>query len=164
MKLHRNASANVSAQSWIPFTIFIFLIIIVGIGWWRSQNSIDMSNANPTQITDSNGNNLITDTRVLESDNAIFQLGVLLQSFGARNPLPEPEGLVNENGERIPDTKDKAKEVVEEINSKLSAQAQDFFNSTAQNEPGVLQDIINPPSETDDEILIHNQPDSDNSA
>lgn len=150
--------------SWIPFVIFFFLIVLVGIGWWRSQNSIDMGNANPTQIIDRNGNRLVTDTRVLESNNAISQLGILLQSVGARNPLPEPDGLVDASGKGVPGTKDKAKGVVEEINSTLSDQTQDLFESSVRNRSNVVQEVVNPPKESNEGALNHNQSDSDDSA
>ena len=143
--------------TWIPFSLFIALIIIVCVGWWRSQNSIDMGNSNPTQISDRHGNLLTTDTRVLESDNAVAQLGVLLQSIGARNPLPEPDGLVDSSGLEILGSKNKAIKLVDDINSALSTQTQELVNSAAHDSSQVAQAVVDPPAESNEGVLEHNQ-------
>ena len=108
--------------SWVPITISLGLIIIAFIGWWHSQKMIDMGNSNPTHIYDSQGNKLITDTRALESGNAINNIGILLQAIGSRQPLPLPDGLVDTKGNPIPETRVDAENVVNQINDNLREQ------------------------------------------
>jgi hypothetical protein len=150
--------------TWIPFIIFFVLIAIACIGWWRSQKSIDMGNASPTQITDKHGNKLVTDTRVLESSNAIAQLGDLLQSIGFRNPLPEPDGMVDSNGLVIPDSQDQARNIVDKTNNTLSVQTQEIVDLANGDRNVVIQDVISLPEESNRGILDHNRPESDEPA
>lgn len=144
--------------TWVPFTIFFILIAIACIGWWRSQSSIDMGNASPTQITDKHGNKLVTDTRMFESSNAIARLGELLQSIGFRNPLPEPDGMVDPTGAVIPDSQEQAREIVKRTNDTLSAKTQEIVELANGDRTAVIQDTNNPPEESNRGILEHNKP------
>lgn len=143
--------------SWVPITISLGLIIISFIGWWRSQKMIDMGNSNPTHIYDSQGNKLITDTRTLESGNAIKNIGILFQSIGSRQPLPLPDGLIDEKGNLIPESRVDAENKINQINENLTKQTQDFVSNTFSTSKGVEQKAVKLPEEAFDGILDTNR-------
>ena len=149
-------------SAWVPITIFFVLLVVVCVGWWRSQRSIDMGNSNPTQISDRHGNKIQTDTRILESENSISHLGVLLQSIGVREPLPEPDGFVDERGQSVPNSRDSAAERISDINEKLNEEAHRIREIATKSGSETVQtksDLAVDPS-----VLQHNQidPDADN--
>lgn len=146
---------------WIPFCIFVAIFIVAVLGWLLSRKSIDMSTSSPTTISDSSGNQIITDARSLESQNAIASIGYLFQSFGERKPLPEPEGLIDEEYKTIPDSKADAILRANQINEEIRNQTQSFFDELSRNTQGVVQDrqaLSNPSYQG---LLDHNKPSSD---
>ena len=144
-------------HSWILFLISFLLIIIVCVGWWRSQKFIDLGSSNPTIISDKHGNHIVTDARTLESENSVAQLGFLLQSIGMRNPLPEPNGLVDNKGDTLPDTQHKAIELVNNINNNLREKNQNFINEATRAPVKAVQDTMKLPEESYKNVLEHNQ-------
>lgn len=145
-------------NTWVPFSIFFFLIAVVAIGWWKSQRLIDMGNVSQTTVSDQKGNQIITDSRMLESTNAIEHLGLLLQSMGVREPLPEPDGIVNNNGKILENSKQEANKMAEKINRQIKSDTDAFMQKMVRGNLEIAQNNPQLPDESFVEVLEHNQP------
>lgn len=145
--------------TWVPFSIFFFLITLTGIGWWKSQKVIDMGNASPTTVLDQSGNQVITDSRMLESAHAIENLGTLFQSIGVRQPLPEPDGVIGDDGEVLKNSQIDAANIANEINQGIKTHTDDFMQEIIRGGLEVAQSTPQLPEESFKEVLEHNKPD-----
>lgn len=103
--------------SWVPFICSAIACIVAVTMWWKSHSNIDMHGAIPTTISDEkSGLNVTTDTRTLNSANAMLELSKFFSVFVYRKPLPPASGLVDDNGELVPNSKDAANAAVDDIN------------------------------------------------
>lgn len=118
--------------AWIPFFIFILLLLLAVLGWLLTRKSIDMSNSIPTTLRDRNGNVVTTDSRSLESSNAVTAIGSLLQTIGERKPLPEPDGLVDQTHKIIPDSKNEAVQKANMLNEEIEKESLLCMESSMQ--------------------------------
>jgi hypothetical protein len=146
---------------WVPFFIFLLLIGLAITCWWKSQKVIDMSNASPTTVLDKDGNQIITDSRMLESANAVEQMGILFQSIGARQPLPEPDGLVNETGEIIENSQSNALQRANEINQNIKEDTDYFIQKAIKGNVEATQGARQLIHEHYNNVLDHNKPDTE---
>ncbi|MGJ3352762.1 hypothetical protein [Providencia sp. Je.9.19] len=103
----------------LPAIAGLILIVISIVGWFFSQKSIDLDQCIPTTIMkDSNGMKVSTDSRSLNSKQMMQGLIGLMESINTREKLPEPDGLVAENGSVCADLDSlkKANEMTNHIN------------------------------------------------
>lgn len=106
-------------SSWIPIVIGLMLLAPVVAGWFKSQKDIDLDSAQPTNIVDERGNQLTIDNRALQSPQLIQNLEKIIYALSHREPLPSPDGLVDNKGVPVPDSKGSAQNIVKEINNKI---------------------------------------------
>lgn len=111
----------------IPFAIGGVTLWISTRFWRASNRSIDMQNATPTliEVKEDGSISFKTDSRALAPPDLLKIFEKLFSIYGHREPLPEPDGLVNENGEPLSDKKSEAIQQVNQINRK----AEDTINS-----------------------------------
>lgn len=134
-------------NSWVPFIIGIPLCIFVITAWFRAQKDTDLENSNPTTIRGSDGNSITTDTRALLSPQSVQNMEKLLCAITHREPLPEPDGLVDENGVPIPNSKIEAQERVNKANmqaGEITDVATDQLGLKVSNEVGT-QPLLDEP-------------------
>lgn len=115
----------------VPIVLGLLFAFVSKEAWNISRHDVDMANATPTTIKDGkSGAEVTTDTRVLSSVEMVQELGNLLTSLCNRTPLPEPSGLVNDDGSPNPDKKAEAQEHVRKVNettAELTKQAVSFI-------------------------------------
>jgi hypothetical protein len=103
---------NDKPNSWIPLIIGVSLIGLIFYSWLKSQKDTDWENSVPTSFSDSSGNSIVTDTRALMTPESIQALAKLFQILNFRRPLPEADGLIDDQGRLVPNS---AKEALEKV-------------------------------------------------
>ena len=138
-------------KNWVvPCLVGTLFLAVSCIGWWRSQRAIDMSNSTPTELTGLDGIKILTDTRAIESNNAVNNLSKIMQVIANRNPLPEANGLIDDNGNIVPNSAEASNQVVNNINSENLKSSDSIRNLIFENQKHILNLPI------DDEIDKHN--------
>lgn len=111
-------------------------------GWLKAQHNADSAGAIPTTIVDrSRGVELQTDSRALSSAEAMKGLGNLFQAIGFREPLPEPDGLVNANGTPIPNSKNEAAARVARANGEAEQIIREVASAFCSKSSGQAQSL-----------------------
>ncbi|MCY4003048.1 MAG: hypothetical protein OXF33_05010 [Rhodospirillales bacterium] len=131
-------SAPLGIERWVPsVAAAILLIVIVGM-WFSSAQHIDDASIPPFNVVSSDGD---TSTSIslnhksllaLQDAQALEQLLSIVQH---RKPLPEPDGLIDENGTLVPQSQSAAQERVEAINEQ-ARQAKEELQSVYQTPRG----------------------------
>lgn len=85
------------------------------------QSDVDLDESHPTQLALADGTTLSTDSRILRSPEGVKAFAQLFQNIISRRPLPEPDGLVDENAQILPDSKAEALALASQINSQTQA-------------------------------------------
>nr|VFK59955.1 MAG: hypothetical protein BECKUNK1418G_GA0071005_100957 [Candidatus Kentron sp. UNK]VFK70179.1 MAG: hypothetical protein BECKUNK1418H_GA0071006_102457 [Candidatus Kentron sp. UNK] len=136
--------------AWVPLSIGAILCLFVIVAWFRAQKDTDLENATPTTVADSFGNQITTDTRALTSLVAVKNIGELFTDLMHREPLPEPDGLIDDKGNPIPNTEREAKNKVDQANDKakeITNLATNAFGIPAESESGI-QPLVEEPFST----------------
>ncbi|WP_414430345.1 hypothetical protein ACMG4M_15405 [Alcanivorax sp. IL3] len=120
-------------RSWICF-LFSFLFLAVGtICWWLSHKRSDLDSGAPTIIdSKKTGLSLTTDSRLLDSKSSAETLARLITEIAHREPLPEPDGMIDENGIPNPERKAEAKKIVDEANEEAHKAALSLQNTPSE--------------------------------
>jgi hypothetical protein len=110
--------------SFVPFGFAIILIVLTAWGWLHSQADVDMANSAPASISaDSDLVRIQFDPRTLNNKFAIDNLCTILSNVVHREPLPEPDGIVDSSGRPLPDSREDAASRVREINAETQKMA-----------------------------------------
>jgi len=140
-----------NAKNWIvPCLVGTLFLAVSCVGWWRSQRAIDMSNSTPTELTGINGVKIFTDTRAIESNNAVNNLSKIMQVIAHRSPLPEANGLIDNNGNVIPNSIDASNLVINKINEENSSSSETIEKLLFSNQSHILNLPV------DNELEKHN--------
>ncbi|PHR65560.1 hypothetical protein [Alcanivorax sp.] len=122
-------------KSWIGF---IFCIIFGATGsflWWHSHRNSEFDSGTPTTITDGkSGLSVTADPRLIDNKNAAEMLASLITTIAYRKPLPEPDGLVDSNGNPDPSQKNKAEDIVHQANQQAEHAAKQFQQTKTTNQ------------------------------
>lgn len=141
------------SYAWLPMAVGAVILLVSCLGWLIAQKDTDLEAGLPTTITDSKGFSLSTDTRTLNSPNKVMQLASLLTIIAQRQTLPEPEGLVDENGKPISGSKEEAKCRVADVNHMIQTSTNEVI--AAFGESSRPSDSIQPRlEEPQSEILM----------
>lgn len=127
-------------SSWVPLSIGVFLCAFVVFAWFRAQKDTDLENSSPTTFADGSGNQITTDTRALMSPAGVQNMERLFSVLAHRSPLPEPDGLIDDKGNPIPNTEKEARARVRAANQEAQAvtdKAVDILGVRSENEYGV---------------------------
>ena len=138
---------------WLPAITGTICLILSGVAWWRSQRAIDLGNSSPTEIANDKGLRIVTDTRAIESENAINNLAKIIETISLRQPLPPADGLISENGKVLENSEIEGKKATEAINNSIKNKANDLEESCINNQRKSAEKVIVPP--TDKYIDIH---------
>ncbi len=142
---------------WIPFAAGTLLYLFVFCAWFKAQSDTDLDSSVPTSISDSRGITVSTDARSLKSPELIQLLNNVFECAANREPLPEPDGLVDKEGKPIPNSKMEATEKVVQANKraqKLVDNMHNIFGGVDKQEPvlGTVEKHC-----VEDGAIIHNQ-------
>ncbi|MEW8352661.1 MAG: hypothetical protein AB2665_02580 [Candidatus Thiodiazotropha sp.] len=102
--------------SWVPIILGVVLSAVVVAAWFKAQKDTDLENSSPTIVRDNIGNQIATDTRALMSPEGIQNMERLFSALTHREPLPEPDGIIDEFGDPVPNTLQEAQKRVIEAN------------------------------------------------
>lgn len=133
--------------SWVPLLFGTLLCSAVIVAWFRAQKDTDLENAKPTTMQDGAGNQITTDTRALASPESVQNMERLFCALTHREPLPEPDGLIDRLGNPIPDSKEEAIVRVTEANNeaqRLTNIATAGFGTEVEVESGI-QPLLDEP-------------------
>jgi hypothetical protein len=139
--------------SWVPISVGILVLFFSAGGWFYSQKDVDYEASVPTYFADSEGNQLITDTRAFSSPTMVQSLEKIFSGLSHRKPLPDPDGLVDESGTPIPNSKSEAQKRVRDVNmaaQEITDMAIAAFGGS-ENSMAVEQPLLNEPKS---DILI----------
>lgn len=134
---------------WPPFGFAGVLLLVVVILWLRSHRDIDTPPPPPTNIVSADGTSVTsisTDSNLVSSIGGIEGLSSLLSIVVHRMPLPEPDGLVDNQGKPIPQTESEARDRVETANKTAVEIIQRLFPqliSREKYEKSIEQDLKN---------------------
>ncbi|ENG8027130.1 hypothetical protein ABVF67_004232 [Vibrio parahaemolyticus] len=142
---------------WIPFAAGTLLYFFVFCAWYKAQSDTDLESSVPTSISDSRGTTVSTDARSLKSPELIQLLNNLFECAANREPLPEPDGLVDAVGQPIPNSKAAATEKVSQANQKAQESVdnmQSIFGGVERMEPalGIVEEHC-----VEEDAINHNQ-------
>lgn len=114
--------------AWVPLIIGVLGFAACFVGWYRAQPHVDLESPKATSIlSHETGMEIHTDSRTLASRQAVQGLGELFSTLAQRQPLPEPDGLVDSAGAPVPNSKEDAAARVRTANSEAEA----LFRETA---------------------------------
>lgn len=146
-------------RCWLPVVFTIAFASVGVVLWTRSHKVSELDGGNPTEIFDSQrGLRVSTDSRALESPVAVQHLAELLSQVAHRRPLPEPDGMVDGQGNPQPQKKIEAQELV----SKINVQAESVVKYMAESIYASGQTISEPthggPTHGDSSLVCQNVP------
>lgn len=101
-------------SGWLTLVPIVFGTAFEGVALWawdKSRRDVDLVGARATKISDrSTGIEFTTDSRVIAAGglDLLREISVMFQVMASRKPLPDPDGLVGDDGQPIPGTKDAA--------------------------------------------------------
>ncbi len=148
--------------AWIPLLIGITIVLLVYVGWLKSYKMIDMADAPPTRLLDKDGNEVITDSRTLSSPLAIESLAQLLQSMAGRQPLPQPDGIVGNDGTVLEDSAESAAEIANNINQEIQKNSDDFMRGMTRGNSESSDTAEQLSSDNFENVLEHNKAELEN--
>ncbi|MEJ1366290.1 MAG: hypothetical protein RPU42_14540 [Candidatus Sedimenticola sp. (ex Thyasira tokunagai)] len=138
---------------WLPAITGIVCLIFSGVAWWRSQRAIDLGNSFPTEVSGNNGLRVTTDTRAIESNNAINNLAKIIETVSVRQPLPPADGVLSEKGEILRNSENNGKKATEKINELIKKKEIELGQSCINIQRENAEEVIVPPVEAN--ILEH---------
>lgn len=110
---------------YIVLLIGVMIISCVIYCWIKSQPYSDLSDGATTELLLANGASLKLDPRLSDNLNLLNVLSGCL----VRKPIPDAEGMVDDDFNVIPNSKQKSSELVEDINKNAAAKDQEIANS-----------------------------------
>lgn len=147
----------------VPIAIGLLLEVGAYVAWWHSHRDVDLKGGPATTIIDrQTGMQVTTDTRAITTPKSVRQLASLFRSLAHRQPLPEPDGFVDEEGAPVPEAKADAVAKVESINAQIESDTMQLIGAIAGvgDEVKVEQPLTleQPPDET---VMKLNKPAED---
>lgn len=106
---------SIAGWGWFMGLAALSLVAVL-FGWFRSQSDIDMEGSHPTSFTTPSGVTVATDSRLLRSPDGVASLIQSAEGILHRQPLPEPDGMVDKDFIPILKSKDLAVTRINEIN------------------------------------------------
>jgi len=104
-------------RGWWPVGLGVAAMLASGYFWICARRDSEWADAIPTNIQMRNNNLVLsTDPRLIADKSALENLAALCQVLTYQRKLPEPDGLVDNNCEPVPETKDAAVERAKKIN------------------------------------------------
>lgn len=96
--------------------------------WNKSQSDVDLDKAHPTQVVLPDGTKVDTDSRLLKSKEGVAGLLEMLSGVLHRVPLPPAEGIINQDGDIVPDSTEAAAKLTKQINDATQSMTNDLID------------------------------------
>ena len=103
-------------SAWVPLLIGVGIFGSVILSWFKSQKDIDLKRTSPTTLQNNDGVLVQIDTRALMAPEGIQLLEKIMTIFANREPLPEPDGIIDSKGTPVPNSQNIAKGIVDRAN------------------------------------------------
>ena len=108
---------------WPPLIAAGVILIVIIFVWCLSRREIDENLIPPINISRSSGTDstaISMPHRVITDLENVAILERICSAILHRSPLPEPDGLVDEGGNPIPESKDRATEIIQAVNNQVN--------------------------------------------
>ena len=133
---------------WLPFVCAALIFPVIIFLWLRSHRDIDESYMPPFSISNSDGTNSTTLSlphRAALSKENLDALERLFSVIQYRSPLPQPDGLVDERGNPVPQSMAEALERVDSANNQVTGlvDSLESYISTRENREENAQTRLN---------------------
>lgn len=103
-------------HAWVPLLSGFAIFGLIVFSWFKSQKDTDLEHASPTILQHCDGSLVQIDARALMAPDGIQLLEKIMSIFANRIPLPEPDGIIDSKGNPIPNSQDRAIEIVDKAN------------------------------------------------
>lgn len=107
---------------WLPLSLFGLLFITVCLFWFLSHQQVDNKIKQSPELSVSEGNrstNIVLPQGTLPPSDILKLFETAITSTLYRKKLPVSDGLIDEKGVPVPQSKEEARHIVEKINSQL---------------------------------------------
>lgn len=133
-------------HSWVPGCLTLLFAGMAVWAWHSSHEIAGLEGATPTVATFTTKNSSIqisTDARTIFSPEAVKTLNQVISMVGCREPVPTPCGLVDDNGDPIPNSQAEAAEQIRLVNAQAEEIARKVAGSPAVPEQSdfIVQDL-----------------------
>lgn len=144
----------------VPIIIGLLMQVGAYVAWWHSQRDVDLIEGIPTTITDTyTGMQLTTDTRAILAPESVTQIARLFGMMAHRQPLPEPDGLVDARGAPVPETKADAVAKVKVINDEIETNTMQAIRALAGvNKNAMIEQPLTLEQPSEEMVMHHNRP------
>ena len=133
-----------SEDIWVPFIAAAVLLISIIYLWLKSHKNVDAGPVTSSRFMAQIDDQIVlieTDPRTLESEDNISLFERILSTVRHRRSLPEPAGLVDDNGEPVPNSKGEAETIVKHSNERVDRMRRlvlSLFDKYAENNDDIL--------------------------
>ncbi|KOO14396.1 hypothetical protein AKJ18_13920 [Vibrio xuii] len=146
---------------YLPMTIGTGMTAFSGFGWIKSQKDTDLTGS-PTVLEDTNkGIKITTDSRFANSSQGAQVLRDAIESTMCRRPLPQAQGMVDNNCEPIPNSQEAANEATRQLNAQAQAYADEIgskFSNEVEVHNGVSDQLNGCNVSIDSSTIASNKP------
>ncbi|MEP1740174.1 MAG: hypothetical protein ABJI60_19610 [Kangiellaceae bacterium] len=136
---------NDKSNWYVPFLSALILFLVAFLFWWKTQPQTDLESTHPTIINSQSGTQLSCDSKLMESNTAMTNLSALLESLGAKKPLPAPAGMIDSNGSIVEGSKKEAERVAKSLNDINEEQVSKIQNALAEEQEVDIKLVNNIP-------------------
>lgn len=141
--------------------LFILLSALLGAGAVflisKSQRDQDLANAAPINMSNRDGVNISLDARLAPQFGTPQEMWGQLGAILNRQPLPMPSGMLDKNGQMIPNSANQAQEIIKETNQRaaeINQTATERLRQITHGTPSITQ---TPPTNIPSDIQSINQ-------
>lgn len=124
-----SAYLNDSPLGWAFLGLSTLAFVAASLCWWKSQPDVDSENAHPTNLALSQGGAISTDARTIRDPRAMRHLLQIIEAMTTRQPLPDADGLIDDELKLIPNSKEQAQAVTQEINNDTQAVTNELLDA-----------------------------------
>ena len=127
------------ANYWIPLIVSTVILIVIVVFWLRSHRDIDHASITPTTLSTTDGNNstaISLHPRAKSSAEELAALERILSTMRNRSLLPDPDGLVDDKGQPVPNSQHDARERIASTNDRTRKEFESGFGHFREPDAG----------------------------
>ena len=115
---------------WIPLIVSTVILIVIVVFWLRSHRDIDHASITPTTLSTTDGSNSTTISihpRAKPPPEELAALERIISTVRNRSLLPDPDGLVDDKGQPVPNSQHDARERIASTNDRTRKELESIF-------------------------------------